>query len=180
MFIAIDIPAGIKEKIAIFQNELNRLIDAKWVGKDNMHLTLVFLGEIEGERKSAIKEILNELKKFHQFKLKVHGFGGFPDLNRPSVLWIGLEDSEELFKLQKNLVNKLKENGFLIEDRPFVGHLTVARIKSKVNLPKLARFEKKNWGEFKVETIILYQSELKKEGPRHKKCFEIELLPEKF
>jgi len=179
MFIAIEIPLKIKNKIIELQNELKKKIAGKWIAINNMHLTLIFLGEVEKEKLPSIKLILKTLKT-SQFNLKVRNLGGFPNLKRPHVLWIGIERSNKLLEIQNHLYQKLKEKKFRIEDRKFIGHLTLARIRSKINSKYLEKFEQIDLGEFKVEEIVLFRSELTSSGANHQKCFEIELKPEKF
>lgn len=178
LFIAIEIPEKITEKIVKLQKELKKTIEAKWVKPDNIHLTLIFLGQIAEEKITSVEGALKSLK-FNQFNLRARGLGGFPNLKHPHVLWIGIDESVELSKIQENLFNSLRSKGFRIEDRKFSGHLTLARVRSKIDSSSLIKNKNLDFGEIKVKKIVLCESELKPEGPKHQKCFEIELKPEK-
>ena len=109
--------------------------------------------------------------------LAVKGIGVFPGIKKPRVLWLGISKQLDLLTaLQKTLDEKLEAMGFPKEKRPFKGHLTLGRIKSKIDpktlhdvLKKFIQFESE---PFFADRIILYQSDLKPKGAVYTKLIE--------
>lgn len=178
LFIAIEISNSLRQKIAKLQQDLkSKGFIAKWVKPENIHLTLVFLGAIDKKRQQEVESVLREID-FRQFILKTSGLGLFPNSRRPRILWLGLKDSKELFNLQDFLARSLKKRGLKIDSRKFLGHLTIARFKSKP-APKLLEAVREPIGQFPVKEVCLFQSKLLIEGPKYQKCFAIGLKPVK-
>jgi len=96
-----------------------------------MHLTLVFLGEIEPARVDAMAAEISRPVEQPPFDLVFAGFGVFPPRGAPRALWIGARRGEaELRRLQETLAGRLERLGVARETRPFTPHLTLARWKS--------------------------------------------------
>lgn len=92
-FIAIPLSDEIKEKAVEIQSRLRKAnADVKWVERENLHITLRFLGEIEEAKVEKVKRLMEEVAgRFSPQKLVFKGVGAFPDLRRPRVVWIGGE-----------------------------------------------------------------------------------------
>ncbi len=166
LFVAVPFPAGI-------ENELGKLIDdwrkerdkVGWVKKENLHLTLKFLGETPLEKLEPLKTNLSSgLHGRTAFTLSLSGAGAFPNLNRARVLWVGvLEGKEKLAELAQKVEEATRPLGFPPEDRGFSAHLTVGRVKDGgLSEPLLIKvractFEAKG---IIVSEAVLYQSEL--------------------
>lgn len=88
--------------------------------KENLHLTLVFIGETE--REDEIRLALSKIE-FPAFEFKISGTGFF----EKGIFWAGTEENEKLRNLQKEVFEKLKNLGFEPEEREFVPHITLAR-----------------------------------------------------
>ena len=88
--------------------------------KENLHLTLVFIGETE--REDEIKSALSKIE-FPAFEFKISGTGTF----EKGIFWAGTEENEKLRNLRKEVFEKLKNLGFEPEEREFVPHITLAR-----------------------------------------------------
>jgi 2'-5' RNA ligase len=181
-FIAINIPEKLKDKLAEVQNHLKRLPgEFSWVRKEGFHLTLKFLGNI---LPSQIVPISDYLRKASQgispFPLKFVGLGAFPQITRPRVIWIGLEDPiGNLKKLQYNLEWRLEQLGFEREGREFSPHLTLGRVKSLKNKAPLLKLiteykVQEDW-IFQVEKVSLMQSDLKPTGAVYSVLEEVRL-----
>lgn len=175
-FIAVLLPEDIKNKIyEIEENEIKQE-GVKLVEKENLHLTLAFLGELKEERVEQVKSKISEIN-FKKFKIKLKGLSTFPGFLR--VIYIDVE-SEELKKLHSEIVKKLKELN-LIFDTNFYGHITIARVnkvtKDQVEKLKSKIEEKKelDLGEFEVEKIYVMSSTLTQDGPIYKIEFEKQL-----
>ena len=170
-FIAIEIPGNIISKIRELQEGIKVYgLKIRWVRSENIHLTLKFLGDVEGVKIGEIAEAVSKTVEEHTpISLKVKGIGVFPGIKRPRVLWVGLAGQlESLVGLQKTLDRNLKLLGFPREKRPFKGHLTMGRIKERIDVKKfgdaLMAFRRFESETFTVGQLILYKSELKPSG----------------
>ena len=107
------------------------------------------------------------------------GTGGFPNLNRPRVIWVGLKKgSEELKTLSKSIDNELEKLGFQKEKRGFSPHLTIGRVKNIYNIhefvKKMNSVEFKG-GSFTADEILIMKSDLKPTGAVYTKLHTIKL-----
>jgi len=170
LFIAVTLPEEIKEEIGIFQKELKRKIkEAKIVLKDNLHLTLKFLGEVREEKVTEICEIIGKITcDFTAFPMEIKGIGRFPEGKKIRVLWVGAIAGENLKKLNRIIEDKFEKLNFPKEER-FKEHITVARFKTTPNISFVEEFEKKynnkEWGKIEVSSIELIKSQLTPQGP---------------
>ncbi len=175
LFIAIDID----EKNMVALNDLQKQLrakanvkagDVKWVTAKNIHLTLKFLGEVEDDKLPEICKITEETASFYkQFQLSIETVGHFGG-KIATVLWVGTgTGTEELLRLQKDLEEKFASAGWPAEERPFSGHLTLARIKNPKAGFKIAQLTQqyKNFelGVLSVDSINVYKSQLTPDGP---------------
>jgi len=168
-FIAIDLPAELKDKIASFQAELKKadVFKGKFVEKENLHLALKFIGEISDKDMAKISKSLEGLSKKHKgFVLSLKGIGAFPSKDYIRVIWIGVDKGGSEAKALHDDINKALKSK---ESREFVGHLTLARVKAVLDKKKLTEFldENKEFGSFAVKSIKLMKSELTKQGPKY-------------
>jgi 2'-5' RNA ligase len=167
LFIAVDLPDKIKENL---KSMAFGIPGAKWVSPEQLHLTVRFIGEVDGALFSDIKNILDEVNSA-AFSLQLKGVGYFPPRGAPRVLWIGLEKSEPLQLLKKKIDTKLLRVGVEPEGRKFSPHITLARLK-KSPLHKIANFLSGNGlfsqEPFQVEDFKLYSSILTSKGAYHK------------
>ena len=170
-FIAIEIPKTVIYRIRELQDAIKAYgFKIRWVRAENIHLTLKFLGDIEEIKINEIAEAVSKTAEKHSpISLKAKGIGVFPGIKRPRVLWVGLAGQlEALVKLQTTLDENLIVFDFPKEKRPFKGHLTMGRIKDRIDVKKLGdalmafrRFESET---FTAGQIILYKSELTPSG----------------
>ena len=132
-FIAIELPEEAKQGLARLRRGLERDGHGfvKWVDPQGIHLTLKFLGNIPAKR---VTEITDAIKKatggISPFHLEISGLGAFPSLKQPRVFWVGISgELDKLSALQLDIDSTLAALGFAREERPFVAHLTLARIR---------------------------------------------------
>jgi len=155
--------------------------DVRWVSSEKMHLTLKFFGNIEESRIDSIFEaIKGPVRGAKPFQISVRGTGAFPSLKGPRVIWMGLVDREGvLIPLQKEVEVSLEKVGFEREDRPFRAHLTLGRVRSNRGkeelIRKVEKYREEEIGEFQVEKIILFKSDLAPSGPIYTLLKEIKL-----
>jgi len=152
-FIAIELPEEAKKGLARLRKELERNEHrfVKWVDPGGIHLTLKFLGNIPSKRVAeitkAIEEAAHGISPFH---LEISGLGTFPNLRQARVFWVGIGgEVDKLTRLQQNTDSALAVLGFAKEERSFVPHLTLARIRQGAS-----PLERRNFGELVGSTIF--------------------------
>lgn len=176
-FLAFELAPDIKTQIETLSEELkDSNLPVRWVKPENIHLTLIFFGDVEENVIEDIKEKVNEaVKGMASVKIRLKGVGVFPNLKRPRVVWVGLGgDIDRLSDLRDNLQSKLNALGFIPERRPFKPHLTLGRFKGRTS----GTYEIKNILERYYETksdicylkeFILFKSDLKPNGAEYTK-----------
>jgi len=171
-FIAIELPDQTRSDIAGVQKDLASAgLKLRWVKPQNIHLTLTFLGDVDRHLITAICDSMNTVTRQHpSFELQPRGLGCFPGLKNPRVFWVGLSGALVVLKaLQTDVENALTPLGFNPEKRPFRGHVTIGRIKNRLNSRKLADVLRSH-SEFSsdiftVQQVTLFGSELQPTGP---------------
>jgi 2'-5' RNA ligase len=152
-FIAIELPEEAKKGLARLRKELERDEHkfVKWVDPGGIHLTLKFLGNIPSKRVTEITEAIKEAAQgISPFHLEISGLGAFPNLKQARVFWVGIGgEMDKLSRLQQNIDSALTALGFAKEERPFVPHLTLARIREGASPP-----ERRSFGELVGSTIF--------------------------
>lgn len=168
LFVAVDVDEKLRERTKPLLNALSRLNGVKAVEPENLHITLLFLGEVEERRLPAIEDSLSSVE-FSPFTLTFEGVGAFPNEKNPRVVWVGVKDSGELKKLADSVYEKLKKLGFR-RDKEFAAHMTVARVKRKNPEVSdiISKFSSESFGEVEVSNFKLKQSILTPKGPIYK------------
>jgi 2'-5' RNA ligase len=181
-FLAIELPKTIQKRIEEIQKELVlSRADVRWVDPRNIHLTLKFFGSIEESRVDGIVQSIGDpVKTTLPFPLVVRGMGAFPHIKNPRIIWVGLVDSRgALASFQNRLETALEEVGFEAEDRPFHPHLTLGRTKSSRGkdelVGKMEAHREEGLGDFQVEKVILFKSDLRPSGPVYTPLREMKL-----
>jgi len=181
LFVALVFPAEIKTVLGDLIADLKpRGQGIKWVEPQNIHLTLKFIGEVPEKKVERITEALGEvLAGRKKFQGHIIGCGGFPDLRRPRVLWVGLEGGEPAVELAKEINHKLIPIGVKSEKKRLSPHLTLGRIKRPSDLSELTSYmENLNFdgGSVILNTVALVKSTLTPGGPIYEnvKIFDLE------
>ncbi len=147
----------------------------KWVPTDNLHLTLKFLGDVDNvEVPDVCAAVQKVAAEFDPFELVFSGTGGFPSLDRPRILYAGIQDeSGRLVELVSRLEEELADLRFKPEPRDYRPHLTIGRTRSNRGLAESAVVDrlKENaeteLGVMAVDTIQMFASFLDKGGPTY-------------
>ena len=166
LFIAIPIPEAVKQKISNLQQTIEGV---RWQEKEQMHLTLKFVGEADAALTKRIQKQLDEIEH-PAFTIDFQGMGYFPENKHPKVLWIGLKESSVLAALQQKVEQKCQEVGIAPEDRSFKPHVTLGRLRnvSKRTVNNFINQNKKfAVRSFLVDKFVLYESKLHSDGARH-------------
>ncbi len=174
-FIAIDPGADIRAHLHAVQRKLAKEVpDVKWVEEANLHLTLLFLGEVRDRDLSNVcRCVTRSIMGFECFPIEAKGIGCFPNPRRPRVVWAGIgEGAEEAIELHDILETPLYELGcYRREERQFTPHLTLGRTKSDEPGEQLARvipqYEAWRAGDGFVSEVLIMSSELTSQGPEY-------------
>jgi RNA 2',3'-cyclic 3'-phosphodiesterase len=166
LFIAVSIPQHVKEYIAKIQENIDNTSNKiRFVGTDQIHLTLKFLGELQPNVGEEIKGSLKRVV-FKPFSVILSSFGVFPSESSISVIWIGLKPEEPILELQKNIDENLKK--LFKKEKNFKSHITIARVKFVDNkekfIDKLKNIKIKN-KKIDVKNFKLMKSTLTPQGP---------------
>ncbi|MCK4730396.1 MAG: RNA 2',3'-cyclic phosphodiesterase [Candidatus Aenigmarchaeota archaeon] len=164
-FIAINLPDRIKDKILEMTKEFQEKGIRK-VGKQNLHLTLKFLGDVNEKKVEEIMQILKTVDCV-KFEVSLKNMGFFPNESFIKVVWLGIENGRnELIELQKQIDQKLEKYGFKPE-KNYEPHFTIARVKSikdkKEFLDKMKEIKFED--NFSVSNFELMESKLSPSGP---------------
>jgi 2'-5' RNA ligase len=173
VFIAVDPDKAIRSRCVALQETLARADpEVRWVAPETMHLTLVFLGEVDERQLPSICQVVSAVCAEHDaFVLQVQGVGCFPNMNRPRTVWVGVgSGADELIALHHALEERLMELGcYRREDRQFTPHLTLGRVKGDLSGGRLpqALVKQAQWhgGEVEIGEVLVMSSELFREGP---------------
>jgi 2'-5' RNA ligase len=187
LFVAIELPKKLRdlleERSSILASTIHSNI-IRWVRPEGIHLTLKFLGEVPSEKIEAVHDAVRSVgPHFSAFDFSVGGLGCFPNLRRPRVIWIGVREvTGSLEALQVEIERAFGDLGFEKENRSFHPHLTLGRVRRGVRrtdhqavADALTRMEHFSLGDYRVEEICLFRSELKPTGAVYNKLLVVPL-----
>ena len=188
LFVAISLPDLVKDEIEKAQQQLRRVVPGnivRWTKRDQFHLTLKFLGNVEAMRVNELKEALyGACVGAGSLRLRAEGVGFFPGARVPRVLWIGVHDKENgLSRLQNSVEMNVKK--FTDENasrEKFTGHITLGRIQrirrseSETLSKATAAIANPFFGEWTANHVELIRSELSSAGSRYTTLAEIPLI----
>jgi len=137
LFIAIDLPKPMCWRLGQLVADAPRGV--RPVRPAQLHLTLHFLGDVEDETCPALHEALAGVRH-EPFTIAIRGTGVFPPRGRPTVLWAGIADSVPLTAVHAVIRAAIESCGLPIEHRPYVPHVTLARLTPAVPRAWTARF----------------------------------------
>ena len=174
-FIAVELDRAIRERTIAVQEALARAgADVKWTEPDNLHVTLLFLGEVDDRDLVPLCRCVSDCCTARPaFGMSVETVGCFPNPRRPRVLWVGVgEGTQELCALHDALEPPLLELGcYRREERRYTPHITLGRVKSDWPTDKLSAALAKHagWkgGSTTVRELHVMSSELTPKGPMY-------------
>ena len=180
-FIAVDIPEEVKERI---ERSVSKVASqsVKVVKRDQMHVTLFFLGDVGDDKIKMVEEAMQGIDAA-AFWMSVRGLGTFSRRN-PHIVFAGVEKGADMLKeIHARLLGPIEKAGIEIEDREFFPHVTVLRVrhpgrKEREDIEGLMeKKSKERFGSFRCERLRLKRSVLDKEGAQHTDLFVKELRP---
>ncbi|BCU68667.1 2'-5' RNA ligase [Sulfolobales archaeon HS-7] len=180
MRVFVGIPINQDSKISSLLGEISQVGEVKLVELDNIHLTLLFIGE---KPDHLAKELIKACRTvaFKSFEVSLKGIGVFPNLSRPRVIWIGVEKGKgELILIRNKLIANLAKIGIKPDDESdFSPHITLARVRGGVNIGKLTeiieRYSDYTFLTFNVNSFFVFKSTLTKNGPIYEELSEVKV-----
>jgi 2'-5' RNA ligase len=145
------------------------------VHADNLHLTLKFLGDVRDP--VAVAEAVEQVCAAHSaFDLTLARVGCFPDRRHARVVWVGLSDGElAAGALASGIEQALVPLGFEPEGRPWRGHVTLGRFRTRKRLRASSLDDEHIFGSFRAEEVVLFSSQLTPEGAVHTPVYRLPL-----
>lgn len=163
LFVALSLPAVVRQRLSLLCSGLS---GARWQRPDQFHMTLRFIGEVDGRRARDIADALDQVI-IDPFDLTIAELGVFGDKRRPQVLWAGIRPQPELDRLQGKIEMALQRVGLPPERRKFQPHVTLARLRD-ANAERIAAFLGRQGAfalpPFQVEGFTLFSSFLSQSG----------------
>jgi len=125
LFVALALPDAVADPIKLLQGGVP---GARWMERDQLHLTLRFIGEVDGRDAAAIDDALSQVRA-PRFTLELKGVGEFGG-KTPRALWAGVRVESEIVHLQRKVESALQRLGLEAEERKFKPHVTLARLRA--------------------------------------------------
>ena len=172
LFVALEIPSAVREKLAALIEALRALSpQTRWVRPENLHVTLKFIGEVPEARLAGIRAALAGIRLDQPCTLDFRGLGFFPNEKQPRVLWVGIEGSLNLKTLAADIDLAMEPLGIPRDQRPFSPHLTLSRFERSRPPEKLRAAIQENavrdFGSLRTSTFHLIESKLKPSGAEY-------------
>jgi RNA 2',3'-cyclic 3'-phosphodiesterase len=179
LFVAISIPEPFRDEIARVQRELESIAPPRairWTRPEQFHVTLRFLGGVPAAHLENLKAAVGAVcANVRPLQLRAAGVGFFPNARRPRVIWVGIQDAEQLLiNLQKQIEAAVQPFTAERGAENFTGHVTLARVKNlkRSDAKKLAAHVQtigtRRFGDWMAREIKIVQSELSLPGASHR------------
>ncbi|HWE22324.1 MAG TPA: RNA 2',3'-cyclic phosphodiesterase [Myxococcales bacterium] len=183
LFFSVPLPEKARTAAAAVLRTMQRAAGEKaplsWTREEQLHFTIAFLGELPEDALPRLTAAAAPCAELRSFNLELRGAGAFPNPRRPRVLWLGVGDgAQQLEQVAGRLCGGLREGGFTLEERPFRGHLTVARVRpgGERSVSRALRAVPPGAiAMFTVERLCLMQSQLSPHGAKHTLVHETRL-----
>lgn len=156
LFVALALPDAVTDGLILLQGGIP---GARWMTREQLHLTLRFIGEVDGRDGQAIDDALASIRS-PRFTLELKGVGEFGG-KTPRALWAGVRDEAAVSHLQRKIESAVQRVGIGPEERKFSPHVTLARLKGAPRdriITFLSSHALYASGPFEVNAFILYSS----------------------
>ncbi|MCC7425433.1 MAG: RNA 2',3'-cyclic phosphodiesterase [Alphaproteobacteria bacterium] len=174
LFVGLELPQAIRTRLALLAGGLP---GAKWVPAENYHLTLRFIGEVEGWRADEVDAALDAIEA-PSFEIALSGLGCFEKSRRPHSLWVGVEKNAALLHLQRKVETAMQRIGLEAERRSYVPHVSIAKLDNPP-APRLSAFLQAHnlfrAGPVAVDRFVLFSSHLGRERAHYRAEAEYDL-----
>ncbi len=171
LFVALKLPKKQRTRIhRAIRGLREEELPVRWTDPANYHVTLKFLGEVRRERMEGVGVALEQVAgSTKAFTVEFDGFGAFPTVRRPRVIWLGIESTPEFRCMKQDLEWAMGEAGFEAETRAFHPHVTVGRAGPSGGAGAFRGLDRRLAelglaGEIRVHTLDLMRSHLSRGG----------------
>lgn len=167
LFVGLALPSEILDHLALVGGGIPR---ARWEDRDRLHVTVRFIGEVDGGTKRRLEDALDTVRH-PPFVLSVAGVGLFPPGGKPRILWAGLEGAAPLHELYGRIERALTIAGLEPEGRKYTPHITLARLRDPPRhkvIEFLQHHALLRTVEFEVRAFQLYSSVLSPGGSKYR------------
>ena len=179
-FIALDLPTPVINHLSKVTTPLRERYDIRWVPREQMHMTLLFGGDMDTYAADALMDMVGTVD-LPAMSLSLAGFGAFPPKGLPRVVWAGIGgDAAMVTELQRELTEHAEPLGIEREKRGFTPHVTLGRVQGQFGLLALLDQLKKladelNPKPFAPTALTMYRSTLTPKGPFYEVMLRREL-----
>ena len=177
LFIALDVPEDVKTKLLELKEMVQLKNDYPWEAKDKMHITLCFLGEVDEDQIPSIENLVERLAKQKKIGCKISKFSFFGRPGNPNILYAAVKTDRRFVPLLGSLYRKLKELNIFTGAPRYKQHVTLLRIKTKLEegfVEAFSNFHFENIS-FIASEIVLFESTLLQTGSIYKRLKTIYL-----
>ena len=182
-FFCFELPGKVKDEIKSMAESITGPAYVKWVSRENLHITLKFLGDVGRDQVQRIENSASSTAaRFEPFEITIDKLSGFPNPGFPKVIWLGSSSPPpDIDRLHDDLESELEELGFERENRDYVPHVTLGRTKDdderKIERlgDNLTALDHDFSEKVSIDKLTLMKSELKPQGPEYTPLFRLKL-----
>ena len=183
-FIGVQVPARMNNNVSRVVGKLDATgAKYNWVVPENLHVTLNFAGDVLDREVHELCQKLKRTIEVHEpFELSLHGVGGFPSVEMPRVLWIGVDEgTDSLISLNRDIEGTLSDWGVNKDRNEYKPHMTLGRLKkagrwNEKMLDLVHRHRNHDGGACTIDTVTVFSSYLDPGGPTYTPMSRIKLL----
>jgi RNA 2',3'-cyclic 3'-phosphodiesterase len=181
LFVALEIGSKAQRQVADEQERLAHTMRAstlRWTKRDQLHITLVFVGEVSEERAAPIVEAMRDPLPCPPFRFMLGGLGAFPPRGAPRALWLGVKSGgEQVIRVQALVAQRLEALGIERDRRPFSPHLTLARWRESrpADRPRSTTASPPTIASVDAHGVTLFQSRVTSAGSTYTALVECPL-----
>ena len=174
-FVAVELPPEVRNRACQLIEALRRSSEARvrWVGPEQLHWTLKFLGDVDLlEIPDVCRRLSDAVARLSPFDVTAYGAGAFPNAHHPRTVWLGMREGiEPMLELHATVERALADLGFRQEQRRFRPHITLGRVRNGAGegphefAERLHEHADFDAGVSTVFEITVFSSELTPKGP---------------
>ena len=186
LFIGIALSNEVKQQLNLVSRRISESLDnsdlnIRWVAESQLHITLKFLGEVADKLLCQVQTSLcAAVSSYPYYELKIGGVGCFPPRGEPRVIWAGIPRGQEITcELNKSIEKNLSAIGFAQEERAYLPHVTLGRVKKDASRGRLRLAAAEQFfAELsqQVTKVTLFSSQLSSSGAIYSVVYEAPLL----
>jgi len=166
LFVGLGLPENVAFTLELLRGGIH---GARWEPKDKLHLTLRYIGEVDGGMVGRVRRALASIDA-DPFSMAIRGVGHFPPRGKPRSVWAGIDDATPVADLHERIDDALTDLGLAPDRRNFAPHITLARLRDPSShevAEFLTRHALLSSPPFRVEAFLLYSSIRSPKGSKY-------------